>query len=44
MLLWAVEELSYKEIADAVDVPIGTVMTWIHRGRQSLRDALGSTQ
>jgi RNA polymerase sigma-70 factor, ECF subfamily len=40
MLLWAVEELSYKEIADAVNVPIGTVMSRLHRARQRLTEDL----
>jgi RNA polymerase sigma-70 factor (ECF subfamily) len=30
--------LAYREIADALDVPIGTVMTWLHRGRARLRE------
>jgi len=40
-MLWAVEELSYKEIADAVEVPIGTVMSRLHRARSKLVEKLG---
>jgi len=40
LLLWAVEEFSYKEIAHAVDVPIGTVMSRLHRARQRLSEQL----
>jgi RNA polymerase sigma-70 factor (ECF subfamily) len=40
LLLWAVDELSYKEIADAVDVPLGTVMSRLHRSRQRLSQLL----
>jgi RNA polymerase sigma-70 factor (ECF subfamily) len=40
MLMWAVDELSYKEIAHACDVPIGTVMSRLHRARQKLSDKL----
>jgi RNA polymerase sigma-70 factor (ECF subfamily) len=40
MLLWAVDGLSYKEIAEAVGVPIGTVMSRLHRARQRLSDQL----
>jgi RNA polymerase sigma-70 factor (ECF subfamily) len=36
MLLWAVEELSYKEIAETLEIPIGTVMSRLFRARQRL--------
>jgi RNA polymerase sigma-70 factor, ECF subfamily len=36
MLLWAVEELSYKEIADTLEIPVGTVMSRLFRARQRL--------
>jgi RNA polymerase sigma-70 factor (ECF subfamily) len=38
--LFHVEHLSYKEIARTMDVPMGTVMTWLHRARGRLRAAL----
>jgi RNA polymerase sigma-70 factor (ECF subfamily) len=36
-------ELSYQEAADALDVPVGTVMSRLHRGRRRIREELSDT-
>jgi|SRR5262245_5959993 len=40
MVLFALGEMSYQEIADALEIPIGTVMSRLHRARARLREEL----
>lgn len=40
VVLSDIEELSYKEIAEAMGCPIGTVMSRLHRGRKLLQKSL----
>jgi RNA polymerase sigma factor (sigma-70 family) len=42
LLLYALADLSYAEIALALDVPIGTVRTWLHRARQKAQRELAA--
>ncbi len=39
-LLFHEQQLSYIEIADVLNVPMGTVKTWVHRARQTLIEHL----
>ena len=40
ILLRHIEGYSYEEIADVLDLPLGTVKTYIHRARNELREYL----
>jgi RNA polymerase sigma-70 factor (ECF subfamily) len=42
LLLCDVEEMSYREIAETLSIPIGTVMSRLSRARHTLRDHLGA--
>lgn len=41
ILLRHVEGRSYEEIAEILELPLGTVKTYIHRARHELRESLG---
>ncbi|HEY7364487.1 MAG TPA: sigma-70 family RNA polymerase sigma factor [Methylomirabilota bacterium] len=40
LVLLYVEELSYRELAEALDCPVGTIMSRLHRGRKILEREL----
>jgi RNA polymerase sigma-70 factor (ECF subfamily) len=42
LVLREMDEMSYEEISEIVDCPIGTVRSRIHRARQELRDRLAA--
>ena len=37
MTLFYLQEVSYEEIAEIMDIPMGTLKTWMHRARRQLR-------
>lgn len=41
ILLRGIERFSYQEIAEILEIPVGTVMTHLARGRKKLRQELG---
>jgi len=42
VVLFYFQDLAYREIADALDLPVGTVMSRLSRGRQLLHEKLRS--
>ncbi|MFT3785282.1 MAG: RNA polymerase sigma factor [Tepidisphaeraceae bacterium] len=40
LILWAVDELSYKQMSHVLDIPVGTVMSRLHRARIKLKERL----
>ncbi|MEX0325896.1 MAG: RNA polymerase sigma factor [Puniceicoccaceae bacterium] len=42
LILFYMENLAYKEIAEILDIPIGTVMSRLARGKSQLKDKLSS--
>lgn len=41
LILSDLKDMKYKEIAEALSIPVGTVMSRLHRARKLLRKALG---
>jgi RNA polymerase sigma-70 factor (ECF subfamily) len=41
LVMYHVENLSYVEIAEALDLPVGTVKSRLNRARQALREEIG---
>ena len=43
LLMWGVDGLKYREIGEILGIPIGTVMSRLHRARKTLADRLMET-
>lgn len=41
LFLFAWADLTYEEVATALDIPLGTVRSRIHRARRVLRESMG---
>jgi RNA polymerase sigma-70 factor (ECF subfamily) len=44
LVLYHQEERSYEQIASALNMPIGTIRTHLHRGRKKLRERLQASE
>ncbi|HTH62716.1 MAG TPA: RNA polymerase sigma factor [Paraburkholderia sp.] len=44
VLLIGIEEMSYTDVASALDIPVGTVMSRLSRGRERLRALMAGTR
>ena len=42
LLLYALADLSYDEIATALEAPVGTVATWLRRAREAAQRELST--
>ena len=44
LLMVGMEQMTYQEVAIVLGIPIGTVMSRLHRGRERLRDLMGNSK
>lgn len=44
IVLFHFSEMSYQEVADALDIPLNTVRTLLHRGRRQLREMMAKAR
>ncbi|HUJ74938.1 MAG TPA: RNA polymerase sigma factor [bacterium] len=44
LLMVGMEQMTYEEVAQALGIPIGTVMSRLHRGRERLRELLSAPE